>query len=110
MQGICSTLCDTILRPTFTILQVICAKGMRSSNPNQEASAHLGMCLFSVFDGMTELCKTYFPCEPKRAQEELQDSRFHQPSMYRDGPYDVGEDEQEQEEEREEEEKDAGAK
>lgn len=65
---------------------------------------------FSVFDGMTELCKTYFPCEPKRAQEELQDSRFHQPSMYRDGPYDVGEDEQEQEEEREEEEKDAGAK
>jgi hypothetical protein len=42
---------------------------------------------------MTELCKTYFPNELKRAQEELQNTKFRRPSMNRDGSRDVGEEE-----------------
>ena len=47
---------------------------------------------------MTELCKTYFPSELERAQEELRNPKFRPPSRTRDGSRNVGQDEQEEEE------------
>ncbi|KAL8698399.1 MAG: hypothetical protein Q9224_001870 [Gallowayella concinna] len=44
----------------------------------------------SVFDGMTELCRTYFPDELRQAQQDLRIPMLRQPSVNKDGSRDVG--------------------
>lgn len=61
------------------------------------------MWLSSVFDGMTELCKTYFPKELKQAQQSLRNPMLPQPSTNRDGRRDIGQQGEEEDEEGEEE-------
>ena len=65
---------------------------------NLKASAYHETCLCSVFGGMTELCKTCFPSELERAQEELRNPKFRRPSRTRNGSCNVGQDEQVEEE------------
>lgn len=73
----------------------------KDSGPNTLADCEVWHS--SVFEGMTELCKTFFPNDLKQVQQNL----LKQPGANRDAGRDIGqqrEDEEEAEEEAEEEE------
>ena len=60
---------------------------------------YLDMCYCSVYDGMTELCKTYFPIDLKRAKEQLQDPNYRRSSINRNVVPGSDDDDEEEEEE-----------
>lgn len=76
---------------------------MGSKDPGPNTLADCGLWHSSVFDGMTELCKTFFPNDLKQVQQNL----LKQPDANGDAGRDIGqqkEDEDDAEDEAEEEE------
>ena len=74
------------------------------SEPTVSDTLVLIECGYSVFDGMTQLCKEFFPKELKAAQDALKNpfsKVLSNDSLATDGDAEDGEEEEEEEEEEE---------